>query len=142
MARVAVNPTLAEVLTWTSRALIGLLVFVGVWQARRQHDYPDRVFAVLVPGMLLLSPLTWLHAVPMMLIPIALLARTDTGLRRVVLVASALALCVNDHWLATQWIAATGESVPWVVNLLLLAPTWGMLGVLALAASKPRGPGA
>jgi hypothetical protein len=142
LERVAVNPTVAEVLTWTSRALVGLLVFFGVWRARRQPDYPDRAFAVLVPGMLLLSPLTWLHAVPMMLIPVAILARSETGLRRVVLVAGTLALCVNDHWLATQWIAITGENVPWTVNLVLLAPTWGMLGVLALAASKPRGPDA
>ncbi len=71
------NPQLAEALAWTGRAAIGLLVAFGVWRVRRMADYPDRAFTILVPGMLLLSPLTWLHALPMMLIPVAILARSE-----------------------------------------------------------------
>ncbi|WP_162542161.1 glycosyltransferase family 87 protein [Gemmata obscuriglobus] len=138
LERMADRPDVAARLSWAARGAVVLLLAVGLVRARHQPDRPDRTIAILIPAMLLLSPLTWLHAVPMMLVPIAVLGRHATGSRRTFLIACAAALWMNDRWLATQWVALTGENVPPALNLILLAPTWGMLGVLALATTCPR----
>jgi hypothetical protein len=136
LGRAWVDPALAESLAWVLRTAVGLIVAFGLLRARGTQNYPDRAFTILVPGMLLLSPLTWLHAVTMMILPVAILARTETRTRLAVLIACAVAMCLNDRWIATQWVTYTGRDVPWTVNLVLLAPTWGMLGVLLLACLR------
>jgi hypothetical protein len=136
--RIAQRPDLADALTWAGRSVVVLLVAIGVFRARRGFNYADQVFAVLVPGMLLLSPLTWLHAVPMMILPVAVLARAEVGIRLIALIGCSAAVSLNRHWIAVQWVTLTGGSGPAERSLAMLVTTCGMVSVLLLAATARR----
>jgi hypothetical protein len=139
LGRVVVRPELAKSLALFAQGIVGVFAVLALLRRPREQRTADRSFALLVPAMLLLSPLTWLHIVPVMLLPVAILAR-DTWLtnRRGLLpalAACAALLCVDDRALAIRLLELTqAEVLPWWGNALLLAPTWGTLGVLGLAA--------
>src|SRR5262249_15213592 len=130
----AVRPELVPVVLWSGRFLVLGLVAFGFWRTGRSTT-PDRAFALLLPAMLLLSPLTWLHAVPMVAVSVAYLAARATTRPRVLAVAvCVLALAVSDLWVGMLFAGRDGY-VPWWGDSVLLAPTWGLLGVLALVAA-------
>lgn len=140
LERAAVRPDLVTVVLWSGRILVlGLLAFSFLRTGLATT--PDRAFSLLVPAMLLLSPLTWLHAVPMAVVTVAYLAaRATSRPRQLALVLCGLALALGDQWL-TPWFAGRFGFVPWWGNLVLLAPAWGLLGLLALVAmwkDQPR----
>jgi hypothetical protein len=109
-----------------------LAAAVRLWR----HRTPDDLFAVLVPAMLLVCPLTWSHALPMLMIPVAVLASDGRGgVRRLVLSACAVAVYLPERVVVDGLLALFGE-VNWAGGLLLSLPTFGTLGVLALAITR------
>ncbi len=145
LGRVAVRPELAKRLALFAQGVAGLFAVVILFRLPREQRAPDRSFAVLVPAMLLLSPLTWLHIIPVMLLPVTILARDAWHAKRwrqlAVLAVCGALLCVDDRALAIRLLTLTQDEVlPWWANVLLLAPTWGMLGVLGVAAIPPVAP--
>lgn len=141
LGRVAVWPGLAKGLALLAQGAVGVGLLVVLFRAPRGQRTPDRSFALLVPAMLLLSPFTWLHIVPLMLLPIAILVRDAWhakywGHLAALGVCGAL-LCVDDRELAIHLLARTqAEVLPWWGNVLLLAPTWGMLGIATISAAS------
>lgn len=134
LERAAVRPDLVAVVLWAGRAAVVLLVLVGFLRSGRTTS-SDRAFALLVPAMLLLSPLTWLHAIPMMVIPVTYLAATATTPRwQFALGVCVLTMSVSDLWMGVMLASHFGPGVPWWGNFILLAPAWGMFAVLILVA--------
>lgn len=138
LGRVAVWPELAKQLALVTQGLVAIGVLVVLFRVPRT---PDRSFALLVPAMLLLSPLTWLHIVPVMLLPVTILAceawhAKHWGQLAALGLCVAL-LCVDDRALAIRLLTLTqAEVLPWWGNFLLLAPTWGMLGVATISVAS------
>lgn len=138
LGRVAVRPELAKRLALLAQGLVGIGLLIVLFRVPRT---PDRLFALLVPAMLLLSPLTWLHIVPVMLLPVAILTREAWHAKRwgqlAALGVCGALLCVDDRAMAIRLLALTqAEVLPWWGNILLLAPTWGMLGVATITATS------
>lgn len=116
------HPQLVAAGVWGGRALVLTIVAVGfAW--RRWETSPDTMFAMLIPAMLLLSPITWLHAVPMMVVPVAILIQSHPRKYRLPLMVVVAALYFSSH----------SDSLLGYTTILPI-PTWGMLGVLVLAA--------
>jgi hypothetical protein len=139
LGRLAIRPELAALGARLAQAIVFVLVLVRLATLRPAERTADRLFALLIPAMLLLSPLTWLHAIPMLLVPVAVLAR-DAWLRRrparlAVLAAAVALLYVDDRALAIRLMNTLHTDVlPWTANFLLLLPTWGIAAILGLAA--------
>jgi hypothetical protein len=137
--RMVVQPEVARVAAVGGQAAILAVALLVVARTGRGEG-AGRAYAVLVPAMLLVSPLTWLHAVPMMLVTVAELAagrlsRMKAGL----LVAFTALTFIPDRWLAEHllgWLVV--EELPGAAGLLLLAPAWGVLGLFGLAVWSVR----
>lgn len=136
--RAAVEPELASAVAVGGQVVILGIALVTAWRGRRDERAPDRLFAVLIPAMLLLSPLTWLHAVVLALLPAAVLFASTPPRPRwrfALLVLSTALLFVPDRWVAQEMMNRTGrDRIPAAANVVLLGPTWGLLGLLAAAA--------
>jgi hypothetical protein len=134
--RLCVSPTTARVLAGG----LQLLILVTAGMRVRRHPTPDDLFAVLVPAMLLICPLTWSHALPMLMITVALLAtEAGGGVRRVALIGSTLALYLPGRYSVEGLLSLFGE-VNWAGGLLLCLPTAGVLGLFGLAVTRGGGP--
>ncbi len=142
--RLAVRPRLAWALATAAQAVVGAVAVWACFPRGRPSADVDRAFAVLIPAMLLMSPITWIHALPLLALPAAVIgdrlwADRQTGRLAALGVCVALT-SVNDIWLARLLYAAAGGPGPSYAVLLLLAPTVGTLGVFALAVlERPRG---
>src|SRR5207244_5669170 len=77
-------------------------------------------------------------AVPLALLPAAVLFASTPPRPRwrfALLIVSTALLFVPDRWVAQEMMNRTGrEQLPAAANVVLLAPTWGLLGLLAMAA--------
>jgi alpha-1,2-mannosyltransferase len=150
-ARAVTSPRLAAALALACQLGVGVLTAVRIWRLPPDQRAGDAGFAVAVPGMFLASPVSWLHFVPVMALPVAVLARDAIRGRRwgrlAVLAAAVGMMTVSDRDLADLLLARSESGVlPWPTTLLLLTPTWGVLATFAVALlptprSRPDGPG-
>jgi hypothetical protein len=125
-------PSLAE---W----LIGLvslgLLLVLVWQTRRSSTTQlgnDKTFAAACIAMLLVSPLTWQHMFPLLILPLGLLLRDVLGRASwqagALVVLATLSVSLPDLEIARVLMAPYQPArMPWFAALPLLAPTVGLL---------------
>ena len=129
--------------TLLSNLAITAIVATVVHRARTPTER-DLAFATTVTAMLLVSPVTWDHSLLLLLVPIAVIARSAEKSRWI---PAALALILAIDWIpenTLRELAKAGRSftvVPW--TFMLGAPSlkfYALLGTFALgiAASPCR----
>jgi hypothetical protein len=144
LERVAVRPDVAAAAGTVGSAAVLLAVLVRLATWRPEDRTADRQFALVIPGMLLISPLTWLPTVPTVVPALAVAIRDALAERRwgrlVAVLGCGVLICVDDRAVATRLLEFLGgTSLPWQANLLMLAPTWGIAGLFVVAL-LPRRP--
>jgi alpha-1,2-mannosyltransferase len=132
-----VNPLVdAPLLATGLVGMIGLSVLIVL--LRHIRNMPptawneDRAFALVCVAMLLISPITWWHVFPLMLLPFGLLLQdlhTRPDRRKLGLSLLALALVsLPDLEIARTLMGMYAPyRVPWFVGLLLALPTIGLM---------------
>jgi hypothetical protein len=101
----------------------------------------DRAFALVCVAMLLISPITWWHVFPLLLLPFGLLLqdlRTRLDRRKLGICLLSLALvslpAIDIARALMEWYAP--YRLPWFVSLLLVFPTIGLLLLWWILASQ------
>jgi hypothetical protein len=111
-------------------ALIVLLRHIGSMPPTAWNE--DRAFALVCVTMLLISPITWWHVFPLLLLPFGLLlrdlyTRPDRRKLRLSLLALALVSLPNLEIARMLMGLYAPYRVPWFVGLLLALPTIGLI---------------
>lgn len=138
VTRVAVLPEWARVADFGGRGLIVAGLLLALVLSSTANRTPDRLFALLIPAMLLLSPITWGHALPMTVIPIAVLARPcwRAGWAHFAALLTAATAMFGPGPGGWRFVLGPIDGAPPVAdNLLALSPTAGLLVLGGLAAS-------
>jgi alpha-1,2-mannosyltransferase len=93
------SPLVGKLLSHAAQlVIVGCVAWVS-WRAQSSAGR-DRAFAAAVVGMLLVSPLTWPHALTMLVVPVAvLIADRPRGIRMCLLLA-----CLAVMWLPDTFI--------------------------------------
>jgi hypothetical protein len=139
------NPNLARGGTFLADLLITLLV-IGVASCASAKSQRDLAFGVSITAMLLVAPVTWDISLPLLLVPIAVIAQHCTRSRSHWMLA-ALGLIVAIIWVPQPMLTALAE--PWHRHtdfhwtFILGAPSlkfYALLGTFALglAAQQSR----
>jgi len=135
------SPALARWGTWLSDLAITVIVATFVHRARTSAQR-DLAFALVVTAMLLVSPVTWDFSLPLLLVPIAVIARS-AGRPQWMTAALVLILaidCIPQSMLTM--LAQAGRSFtvfPW--TFILGAPSlkfYGLLGIFSLGLAAFR----
>jgi hypothetical protein len=126
-------PALAAWGTLVSDLVVTALIVNVVRQARTREER-DRAFALVVTGMLLVSPVTWDFSLPLLMVPIAVIARRagNSPVIMSALVTVLLAIWVPQSTLMALVGHPNGLASP---AYMLAAPSvkfYALLGVLAL----------
>jgi hypothetical protein len=125
-------PRLASILTLLSTfGLLALLAF-RLWRAPATRAEDDRGFALACLAMLLISPITWQHVFPILVMPFGLLLQELWGRpnrRRIGLALLALALVsLPDIDIARALMALYAPyRTSWFAALAMLGSTIGLL---------------
>jgi hypothetical protein len=135
------SPMLASIGTLLSDLVITMILAVFVYLARTREQR-DLAFASVVTAMLLVSPVTWDTSLPLLLIPIAVIAN-GVGSSRWIAVALVLILMIL--WMpqvVLTRLALAGHSIrvaSW--SFMLGAPSlkfYALLGIFALGLTSCR----
>jgi len=127
--------------TLLSNLAITLIVATVVHRARTLTER-DLAFATTVTAMLLVSPVTWDHSLLLLLVPIAVIARSAEKSRWI---PAALPLILAIDWIpenTLRELAKAGRSftvIPW--TFMLGAPSlkfYALLGIFALGIASLR----
>ena len=135
------SPMLASIGTLLSDLVITVIVAILVYLART-HVQRELAFASVVTAMLLVSPVTWDTSLPLLLIPIAVIANSVGSSRWM---AAALVLILMVLWMpqvVLTRLALAGHSIR-VANwaFMLGAPSlkfYALLGIFALGLTICR----
>lgn len=109
----------SELLTLPAVGVLTVLfVLIGIWR-RRDLNF-DEYFALAILTMLLVSPITWAHALPLMLLPIGLLLRHGykdrPGVR--IAICAIVLTAIPDIWIANlMFTFGTPNKVVWYLAL-------------------------
>ena len=103
----------------------------------------DRAFALVCLAMLLISPITWWHVFPLLLLPLGLLlqdlyTRPDRWKLGLSLLALALVSLPDLEIARTLMGLYAPYRVPWFVGLLLALPTIGLMLLWWAVAYRPQ----
>jgi len=126
-------PALAAWGTLVSDLVVTALVVSVVRQARSREER-DRAFALVMTGMLLVSPVTWDFSLPLLLVPIAVIAR---GARHSRVIMSLLVAILLTIWVPQSTLMVLAGHPRGLASpaYMLAAPSvkfYALLGVLAL----------
>lgn len=131
---IALTPHSAILLLWGGRLVVVALLAWHIWRLPHTTASDDVAFALTCLAMLLLSPITWMHIFPLLLLPFALLLRPLIGqprMREWTLLALTFLIFYLPHIIISTtfltWFAP--GRVPWSATLTLLLPVYG-LGLL------------
>jgi len=145
------NPALATIGTLLSDLMITVIAAVPVCLARTQA-HRELAFASVATAMLLVSPVTWDTSLPLLLIPIAVIAHGVGPSRWMVAALISILVILWMPQIALTSLALAGRSihiVPW--TFMLGAPSlkfYALLGIFALglaifqsefATNRPEG---
>jgi len=122
----------SSVLIYTVLKLTGIMV---------KEDFADYGIGLTIVAMLLLSPITWSHIFPVLILPISLLLReylNEPSSRRLrLLLIILLFLSLPDMLIALGLIALHHPfRIPWYSALLTLGPSSGLLLLLLELGSR------
>jgi hypothetical protein len=125
-------PGVARALVLLAQGLLVLLLTLKLWRLPGDKRGDAMAFAYLSIAMILLSPISWQHILPLTLLPLALVYREvgeGMGSRaRLLLLTVAVLFSLPDvAWAQALARAYAPERVPALVSALLLAPTLGLL---------------
>jgi len=132
-------PTLALALWGLASLGVGAVWAWQVWHLPRTDCADSFALAYTCIAMILLSPLSWQHSFPLLLLPFglllrALLERPEEGLRRAILLTW-VCFALPDLELARALMRAYAPyRPPWWSGLPLLLPTVGMFCLWGLLA--------
>lgn len=132
LGRLAVMPLLSSILTIGLSIMVLLFASAVIIQTPSEDRKVDEVFAILLICMLLISPLTWIHIFPVLIVPLSLLLRDDLqyskrgGLFAFMIIV--ILISIPEKFVAQHLIKYLHTFIlPWYTNFLLLAPFWGLL---------------
>lgn len=141
------SPVLALVFRLILSTAISALLIIMLVNLPRSRLGDALAFSYCCIAMLLLSPISWQHAFPLLLFPLGLLLRHlisgSSTLYRTASLLVFLGLSLPDIEIA-RWIrGASTHPLPWFASLPLLVPTasmlvlWGLLARVSDAWSSP-----
>jgi len=136
-------PQLASILTLISNAALLLLLMQMLWVRKPSQPKMDTAFAFTCVAMLLISPISWEHAFPLLALPLGLLLRDHQVLRVPGQTSMLLGIFILISWplfqtarILLSWYAP--DRVPWYAALPLSASTLGMLLLAWLLVKRSR----
>jgi hypothetical protein len=140
------SPTLANVGTLLSVLAATVPVALASMRAKTR-EARDAAFGFAVAGMLLASPMTWDFSLPLLLLPVALVARESAGSRRRLglLVLALVVMWLPQEWWTERLDRPVGPAGPAVVLTAGSIKLYALLVVYALAwrtcrvSGEPRG---
>ncbi|HKI17304.1 MAG TPA: hypothetical protein VKA15_05470, partial [Isosphaeraceae bacterium] len=120
--------------------LVVTTVIINIVRQARTPEQRDRGFALVVTGMLLVSPVTWDVWLPLLIIPLAVIARAaaHSPVILTVFLSIVLAIGIPQESLTTLFGHPCGLASP---VYMLAAPSvkfYALLGVLALLIRTER----
>lgn len=135
-------PTLAWVITVGLSLTLLIWLGMSLWQQKAKDK--DAAFALICVAMLLLSPITWQHILPVLVLPFGILfrdLRQSVDRRQGFRVLCILALVSLPDVLIGQRLASlyAPYRIPWFATLPLYATTVGLLLLLVHFTSKGAG---
>lgn len=112
--------------------VIGLYVLHTVGQRKKNANDDDRLFAITILSMLLISPITWPHVFPMLLIPFSLVFREFLKTKNLwlfrILLFEAMIFSLPYIKIASSIFAALQiRPIHWAWGFIFLLPTVGFM---------------
>ena len=141
------NPQISIGLTLFISLGLFILLIIQTWKTEKTILGDDRVYAMTILAMMLISPLTWGHALVMLVLPFGVLAmfyqRKPNSALRIISIISLILFSLPDVKLANTLMAIYFPNpMPWYSSLIFLLPTmgliliWGLLTTNRLAADN------
>ena len=114
-------------------------IFLTLFIALRRSITGTQLLALLAVTMLLASPITWMHIYPVLIVPVALLYRSDLShAERGALLIAILCCSLPDVFIAREMSASwAGVGIPRPLFILVKLPIGGLL-ILWVLLITPR----
>jgi hypothetical protein len=125
-------PHISSLLIFLLNLLLFIFIILKMNKMERNQEVADYAFGLTIVGMLLLSPITWGHIFPVLILPISLLLKEyirDPSPRNLrILLLIILLLSLPDVLIARGLMALHHPfRMPWYSMLLTLGPSAGLL---------------
>jgi alpha-1,2-mannosyltransferase len=123
------SPSARTLITIGAYLLVAGIFLVQLFRLPRTKDGEDRAFAVTLFAMMLLSPITWPHNFPFLILGFGLLLKElietrNLWLMRLGLVLLILACIPNLEIAKVLMVKHTPDRIPWMEGLVFLLPTF------------------
>lgn len=129
---IAVSPLIASMLTVLASLLVLFLLIKCLFRLPQTNYGEDAAFSITLITMLLLSPISWQHILPVLVLPFGLLLswmqRDSKPKIRILSLLTFVMVSLPDIEMARILMALFApKPMPWHVSLLLLAPAAALI---------------
>jgi alpha-1,2-mannosyltransferase len=139
------SPILSKLFITAVNLIIVLFLGRFIINARKRSIADDAAFGMTCIGMLLLSPITWAHIFPILILPLGILFKLLTehrkqALQLITLIAVVLVSLPDVDIGYGLMQLYDPNRIPWYAGIILAIPTIGLLtiSILLILANQPQ----